>query len=531
MSHGGEWMGKAEAVQATGATVALTAAATPVVASRQGSFAEAMQRDEVLHAGTASEQTHVDAASAKEIVAGTVVALPSVVAVSPKVGGVAGQPVVVSDVTLKPRVVAGAATKVLPQEMDEAAAVVRTGLGEGVGKDLSGLAAADNKRGVDVPALTVSAQEKDVTPQIFAEKVVVSPVVGKSKAVPVVSMGAAEESASAKPAAAVAKLVKHSVVQGAGAAAVDGHGQAVVAQGVATANAVAGLQPVAVSAVVASISSVASAFIAAVSAQGAKVGADDKGVGAKGLQSVGAVADVAVGKAVTPEVSASVVGATVSSSAVATTGALGAGVASGVEKSGGLSLPVTAVQMPGLQATSDGGVRRAHEGVSVSSGGQSHGMKELTLQTYEGSSPNRLEVGLQGGAFGALKVRAELGANGDVNAYLRGASSGSAELLQTQAPKIEAYLGAQAVVVKSVQVETVPSADSSTGAGTMGDGAAGGSGSQQQGRSSGRQSGYEGSVETLEQAVSGDSVMLPQVMSSAGGVSFTGNGSWLSVRA
>ena len=78
-----------------------------------------------------------------------------------------------------------------------------------------------------------------------------------------------------------------------------------------------------------------------------------------------------------------------------------------------------------------------------------------------------------------------------------------------------------------MQVETLQQgAGLSAGVGGMGDGAASGSGSQQQGRSGGRQSGYEGSVEWLEQA--GDSLVLPP---SAAGVLFTGNGSWLSVRA
>jgi hypothetical protein len=506
-------------VQATVAA-ASTATVAPVVAGEKGSFAEAMRQDEILHVGSSSEHAGVNG---RERVASTAAANSSAVAVAnPKTAGISERSVASGGMVLKPRVVAGAATEVLPQEMDEADTVVQAGPGDGSAeKNAFGLEATSHKNVMDAPAVAVTPLAKDAV----AEKVAVSLVMSRGIAVSAVSKGGgAEGNIKAKSVAAIVKLVKHSTVQGVKAAV--GEGQAAVVQGGSTPNVVGGVQPVVTQVVVAPV---CLSLAASASSPGMKVGVDDKDGGTKEVQSVGTGTDVIAGKAATPEDSALVVGTAASGSAVA--GGSRAVAVSGVEKFVATSgLPMTAVPMPGVQVASDVNARRMHEGMSISSGGQNHEAKELTLQTYEGSRPNRLEVGLQGGAFGWLKVRAELGANGDVNTYLRGASSGAVELLQTQASKIEAYLGAQAVVVKSVQVETVQSPSSSTGAGVMGDGTASGSGSQQ-GQSGSRKSGYEGSVETFEQTSGGDSVMLPQVMSSTGGILYTGNGSWLSVRA
>jgi len=160
ISHSGEWMGKAEAVAATGVPVALNAAAAPVVASGQGSFAEVMRQDEMSHVGTSSEQASVGVE-----IAAAVTSPPVGVVLSPKSAGVVGPSVVASAVVLKQSVIGGVATVMLPQEMGEAVEVVKTGHGAGsVGK---GLAVVDNKGGVDVSAVAVSEQAKDVVPQML----------------------------------------------------------------------------------------------------------------------------------------------------------------------------------------------------------------------------------------------------------------------------------------------------------------------------------------------------------------------------
>jgi len=166
---------------------------------------------------------------------------------------------------------------------------------------------------------------------------------------------------------------------------------------------------------------------------------------------------------------------------------------------------------------------------------QGSGAGEVTLSAYDAGKPNQLEVGLQGGSFGWLKVRAEMGTNGEVNAYLRGASTNTTDLLQVQVPKIEAYLGAQDVPVRSVQVEAAHGHAGGAASGFAGDGglASGGGAAQQQ---SGRQgSGASEGTQDLGGSTSVDvereGVAAMQVVASQNSIALTGTGNWLSVRA
>ncbi len=162
--------------------------------------------------------------------------------------------------------------------------------------------------------------------------------------------------------------------------------------------------------------------------------------------------------------------------------------------------------------------------------GQSSGPGDLMLSTYDTGKPNQLEVGLQSGGFGWLKVRAELASNGEVNAYLRGSSPDSTGLLQMQVPKIEAYLGTQDVAVRSVQVETARTHAPATGLGGDGGVTADSGASQQQ---SGR--GNRNPVAGMETHTSVDAIdegaMPARIVISQGGIAITGTGNWLSVRA
>ena len=161
---------------------------------------------------------------------------------------------------------------------------------------------------------------------------------------------------------------------------------------------------------------------------------------------------------------------------------------------------------------------------------QADGTSDLTVSAYDIGKPNQLEVGLQGGGFGSLKVRAELTSTGEVNAYLRGSSLDSTGLLQMQAPKIEAYLGTQDVVVRSVQVETAQTHSLSAGLGCDGGAAADSEASQQQSNRSTRQSDTGTDAPTSVDA-SNEAVMPAHVVLHQNSIAMTETGNWLSVRA
>ena len=170
--------------------------------------------------------------------------------------------------------------------------------------------------------------------------------------------------------------------------------------------------------------------------------------------------------------------------------------------------------------------------MNASHAGHSGETSELTLHTYDASTPNQLEVGLHGGAFGWLKVRAEMGQDGEVNAYLRGSSVNSTELLQAQAPGIAAYLGAQEVAVRSVQVEVASTAYSASGAGVASDGSSGGAGPQQEQRG-GKDSGYNGALEVdpANDEWMGGGVLPPQMYAGQSNGTLTGTGGWVNIQA
>jgi hypothetical protein len=171
--------------------------------------------------------------------------------------------------------------------------------------------------------------------------------------------------------------------------------------------------------------------------------------------------------------------------------------------------------------------------VSAAASLQGAASNELKLTTMETAKPNQLEVGLRGGEFGWLKVRAELGTNGEVNAFLRGATVGSTEALQVQAPKIAAYLGANDVAVRGVHVEAAQSDGGSASVGFAG-GNGSGSAAQQQSFGGGRKSsaGTAASGEDAADVEGGNEVVVPvELVSGRSVVSLTGTGNWLSVRA
>lgn len=157
------------------------------------------------------------------------------------------------------------------------------------------------------------------------------------------------------------------------------------------------------------------------------------------------------------------------------------------------------------------------------------GPQAAEVKTLAASS-NVLEVGIESGTHGWLRVRAELGQTGEVTASMVAASAGQADTLRRELPAISTYLAGESVGVSSLVVNATGAAAGaqdaamSLGAGTQGGGdgraAQGGSVNEQAGRQAGNASGSgDGGVE-LEFGGG----KLPAA------VYANGSGNWLSVR-
>ena len=68
------------------------------------------------------------------------------------------------------------------------------------------------------------------------------------------------------------------------------------------------------------------------------------------------------------------------------------------------------------------------------------------------ATPTSLEVGIQNGTHGWLKVRAEMADGGVVNASVSAASSAGQEMLHRELPALTAYLQEEKVAVNAVIV-------------------------------------------------------------------------------
>jgi hypothetical protein len=136
-----------------------------------------------------------------------------------------------------------------------------------------------------------------------------------------------------------------------------------------------------------------------------------------------------------------------------------------------------------------------------------------------------LEVGIASGTQGWVKVRAELGSDGVVNASLSTASQAGQEMLHRELPSLTAYLQQERVTVNAVVVHAT-AADPRAASGM--NGGAGGQ-MQQQGRANGGERGGSERMAAgqavdggLDVAVAGESLLT---------LHYAGVGGWLSVRA
>lgn len=165
----------------------------------------------------------------------------------------------------------------------------------------------------------------------------------------------------------------------------------------------------------------------------------------------------------------------------------------------------------------------------------SDGSSALTPGSMDGApktleaTPTALEIGMQNGTHGWLKVRAEMTDSGVVNASVSTATAAGQEMLHRELPALTAYLHEEKVAVNMVVVHAPTTAGgefrgSSAGAGDGAGGQAAGTGGQQQ--SFGRTASGRAGETTGQRSWDGDGEDgLPSNATYAEG------GSWLSVRA
>jgi len=279
-------------------------------------------------------------------------------------------------------------------------------------------------------------------------------------------------------------------------------------------------------------SAVASTAIATVAADDKSAKGKTSQIGAtSGAESVTAAVANLTDAATVPNASIGN-GGVVSGSQGSSVGAVAAAALQDVvgQITGVSSVQVHSVQIQGANPLPASVVAHSVQVGAVVAHSQTSGSSDLTLSTYDAGKPNQLEVGLQSGGLGWLKVRAELTNTGEVNAYLRGSSTDSTGLLQMQAPKIEAYLGTQDVAVHSVQVEAAQLHTPGTGVGGYGSAASDSRSPQQQSKRSNRGS-DAGADELTSMDAINEEVMPSQLVIRKSGITMAGTGNWLSVRA
>lgn len=164
-------------------------------------------------------------------------------------------------------------------------------------------------------------------------------------------------------------------------------------------------------------------------------------------------------------------------------------------------------------------------GSTIGSGGSADGMPRMLTAT-----PTALEVGVQSGVHGWLKVRAEMTEGGVVNASVSATSTTGQQMLHSELPALTAFLQTEKVAVHSIAVHPTP--PESRGGTTGMDGGSGGQ-TQQGGNDEARQQ-KEVARTTFDGA---DEAMSYERLNGADDdgasplATYVGGGSWLSVRA
>ena len=190
------------------------------------------------------------------------------------------------------------------------------------------------------------------------------------------------------------------------------------------------------------------------------------------------------------------------------------------------TVPVAmAVGLP-IAKPSDGSFAASHAGSSAHAGKQVDGTSLLQDQGAPRTlfaGPQRLEVGINSGLHGWLRVRAELGHAGEVTASVVTTSTSAASGLNREIGALHAYLKAESVGVASVRITSLQTGTGSTMNGSGGTATPGRDGNRKPSHFTGESVTAQSIPSSSEAGMSGLSLWL-------GGGILAQSGGWLSVR-
>jgi hypothetical protein len=145
--------------------------------------------------------------------------------------------------------------------------------------------------------------------------------------------------------------------------------------------------------------------------------------------------------------------------------------------------------------------------------------------------PTALEVGIQNGTHGWLKVRAEMADGGVVNASVSAVSSAGQEMLHRELPALTAYLQEEKVVVNAIIVHGPLPAGAESRSSTGMDGAGGQTPQRSNEEAEQQQNVRKAISHGSDEAMTYQSLHGVDEDGSLSLVTYAGGGSWLSVRA
>ena len=115
---------------------------------------------------------------------------------------------------------------------------------------------------------------------------------------------------------------------------------------------------------------------------------------------------------------------------------------------GVLSTTKLPVDQAGARTPADADGSGNHDGIGLITGSLEGIPRALA------ATPNTLEIGIQSGTHGWLKVRADMAAGGVVNAAVSSSSSEGQEMLHRELPALTAFLRQEKVAVNAIVVHT-----------------------------------------------------------------------------
>jgi hypothetical protein len=169
--------------------------------------------------------------------------------------------------------------------------------------------------------------------------------------------------------------------------------------------------------------------------------------------------------------------------------------------------------------------------VSASKEQESRGALSMPLEETPrmlAATPRTLEVGIQNGTHGWLRVRAEISDGGGVNASVQAPSFSAKEMLSRELPSLSTYLEQEKIAVNSVVIHSpIATIVESNAPGQSLESGAGSQTPQRGGQQGQPETSDSVRADRMKNGISGPEVsedgLLPAVM--------YGGGSWLSVRA